>query len=170
MLKYLIGSVLVIGLSLGPLAAQSSDSIRAAQEALKAKGFDPGPADGVDGPITRGAVRAYQKQQNLNADGRLGAQTLDSLGVKEAPPKTQYKSAGTKVKNSYSEGGKDIGQGSKEMGHDVKHGEVVEGAKDFGKGVGHGAAAIGKGTGHAAVEAAKGTKNAVTPDKDKDKK
>jgi peptidoglycan hydrolase-like protein with peptidoglycan-binding domain len=169
MFKYLIGSVLAVGLSLGPLAAQSSDSVRAAQEALKAKGLDPGPADGVYGPKTREAVKAYQKQQNLNVDGQLGAQTLDSLGVKEASAKTQYKSAGTKVKNSYAEGGKDIGQGSKEMGHDIKHGDVVEAGKDFGKGVGKGAAKMGKGTGHAAVEAAKGTKNAVTPDKDKDK-
>jgi peptidoglycan hydrolase-like protein with peptidoglycan-binding domain len=156
-----------IGCGLIPtcLTAQSADAIRSAQEALKAKGFDPGEADGVDGPKTRSAVRAFQKQQNMKADGRLGPQTLDSLGVQEAPAGAQMKKAGSNIKNSYTTGGKQIGEGGKEFGSDVKHGELTDGAKDLGKGVGQGAAKIGVGTGHAAKNVAKGVKNAFTPDK-----
>ncbi|MBV9266306.1 MAG: peptidoglycan-binding protein, partial [Acidobacteriaceae bacterium] len=77
MRKLIVSSTMALGLCLFPsvLAAQGSDDIRAAQQALKDKGFDPGPVDGVDGPKTRAAVREYQKQNNLRADGRLGPQT-----------------------------------------------------------------------------------------------
>ena len=169
--KLLLSSALAIGLAAIPatLAAQGSTTVREAQQALKDKGFDPGPTDGINGPKTRAAVRDFQKQQNLEADGQLGPQTLGVLGVKDVRSTTQFKTAGTNLKESYSKGGKDIGEGSKEMGHEVKKGEVGAAAVDFGKGVGHGAAKMGKGTAHAAENAAKGTKNAVVPDKDHDK-
>lgn len=163
MRKILSTSTVLLGLCfIAPaMHAQSSDEIRGAQEALKTKGFDPGPADGVDGPKTKAAIKDFQKSQHLNADGRLGPQTLDGLGVKHAGAKTNMKAAGSNLKNSYSSGGKDIGEGGKDLGKDVKEGHVVAGAKDFGKGVGEGAATIGVGTGHAAKNAAKGVKNAV---------
>ena len=143
-----------------PLAAQSAHSVKAAQQALKDKGIDPGPVDGIDGPKTQAAVRQYQQQQNLTADGRLGPQTLDSLGVKDGGASTSFKESGTAVKNSYAGGGKDVADGSKELGHDVKEGHPLEAGKDFGKGVGQGAKKIGVGTAHAAVDAAKGVKKA----------
>jgi peptidoglycan hydrolase-like protein with peptidoglycan-binding domain len=152
------------------LNAQDRDTIRAAQQALKDKGFDPGPVDGVDGTQTRAATREFQKKQNLDADGRLGPQTLDTLGVKEGTAGTEMHKAGSNLKNSYGSGGKDIGRGGKELGSDVKHGNVVDGAKDLGKGVGSGAKKIGVGTGHAAKNAAEGVKDAVTRDKGTDKK
>lgn len=171
MRKILLSSALAIGLAAFPatLAAQSATTVREAQQALKDKGFDPGPADGIVGPRTKAAVRDFQKQQNLDADGQLGPQTLNVLGVKDVNPPTQFKAAGSNLSNSYTKGAKDIGQGSKEMGHEVKKGEVGAGAVDFGKGVGHGAAKMGKGTAHAAKNAAKGVKNAVVPNKDHDK-
>jgi peptidoglycan hydrolase-like protein with peptidoglycan-binding domain len=150
------------------LHAQSQDEIRQAQQALKDKGFDPGPVDGVDGPQTHAALREYQKKQNLTPDGRMGPQTLDALGVKRGSAGTNMKAAGTNIRHSYANGGKDIGEGGKQLGSNVKHGEVLTGAKDFGKGVGEGAAKIGVGTGHAAKNAAKGVKNTVVPSKDKD--
>jgi len=164
----LLSSALAFGLCAVPamLGAQSSDEVRQAQQALKDKGLDPGPVDGVDGPRTRAAVREYQKQQNLTADGKLGPQTLDSLGVKHGTAGTEMHEAGTNIKQSYKSGGKEIGEGSKGLGHDVKHGDVVGGAKEFGKGVGEGAKDIGVGTGHAAKNAAKGVKTAVTGEKD----
>jgi peptidoglycan hydrolase-like protein with peptidoglycan-binding domain len=168
--RILSSSILVLGLCFAPvlLKAQSSEEIQQAQQALKDKGFDPGAVDGVDGPKTRSAIRAYQKQQNLAPDGRLGPQTLDTLGVRHGTASTDMHEAGTNLKHSYKNGGKEIGEGSKELGSDVKHGEVVDGAKQFGKGVGHGAKDIGVGTGHAAKNAAKGVKNAVTRNKDTD--
>ena len=144
---------------------QNQDTVREAQQALKDKGYDPGPIDGINGPRTRAAVRNYQEKEHLNTDGHLDAKTLDSLGVKNASAGTQFGAAGENVKQSYGNGGKDMAHGTKEAGTELKHGEVVDGAKDFGKGVGKGAEQIGVGTGHAAKNVAKGAKNAVTPDK-----
>ena len=170
MRKTLSCSAVLLGLCFlgGNASAQSADEVKQAQQSLKDKGLDPGPVDGVDGPKTHEAVRQYQKQQNLLADGQLGPQTLDSLGVKHGNAGTNMHAAGTNLKTSYANGGKDFGHAGKELGSDVKHGEVVGGAKDFGKGVGHGAEAIGVGTGHAAKNAAKGVKNAVTGNRNKD--
>jgi len=165
MWKILASSALVIGLSALPAMAQSGDSVREAQQVLKDKGFYTGSVDGIYGPLTRKAVRSYQHDQNLNADGRLGPETLSSLGVQQAAPGTSFGKAGTQLKNSYSTGGKDMGQGGKDFGSQIKHGDVVGAGKDLGKGVGQGAAKIGEGTGHAATSAAKGVKNAVTPKK-----
>jgi peptidoglycan hydrolase-like protein with peptidoglycan-binding domain len=39
----------------------SKDKVKAVQEALKSKGFDPGEADGVLGPKTGQALRGFQK-------------------------------------------------------------------------------------------------------------
>ncbi len=165
MWKILAISAFAIGLCALPALAQSGDSVRDAQQVLKDKGFYSGSVDGIYGPLTRKAVRSYQKDQNLTADGRLGPQTLSSLGVKEPAPTTSFSKAGTQLKNSYSNGGKDVGKGGKEFGSEIKHGDVVEAGKDLGKGVGHGAAKMGEGTGHAAKSAAKGVKNAVTGNK-----
>ncbi len=50
------------------------------QRALLAKGFDPGPIDGVIGVKTSAAVRAFQTANGL-ATGGLTMDTLDKLGV-----------------------------------------------------------------------------------------
>jgi peptidoglycan hydrolase-like protein with peptidoglycan-binding domain len=157
----------VLGICLCALLtlAQTGDSVRSAQQVLKDKGFYSASVDGIYGPLTRKAVRSYQEQQNLTPDGRLGPQTLSSLGIQEATPGTSFNKAGSQVKNSYASGGKDIGHGGKEFGSDIKHGDVVGAGKELGKGVGSGAAKIGEGTGHAAKSAAKGVKTAVTPNK-----
>ncbi len=163
MRKILASSILAFSLSAIPVLAQSHSVIREAQQALKDKGIDPGSVDGVNGRATRAAIKKFQTQQNLTADGRLGPKTLDALGVKSANAQTQLKMSGEQVKHGYTKGGKEIGQGTKDMATDVKHGEVGEGAVDLGKGVGHGAAKIGVSTGHAAKSVAKGIKNAVVP-------
>ena len=55
--------------------------IKEAQEALKAKGNDPGPIDGIMGPQTREALRNFQQSQGLQATGRLNAETAKALGI-----------------------------------------------------------------------------------------
>lgn len=174
MRKILVSSILAISLSAIPALAQSSATIRDAQQSLKDKGFDPGAVDGVNGPATRAAVKKYQAQQNISADGVLGPKTLDALGVKHEESQKEIATSGENVKKSYTKGGKTVAEGTKDAGTDLKHGEVGEGAVDFGKGVGKGVAKMGEGTGHAAKNVAKGVKNAivpndkkVTPDKDK---
>jgi len=55
--------------------------VKSAQDALKAKGYDPGASDGAMGPRTRAAVRNFQKAEGLRATGRLDADTRTKLGV-----------------------------------------------------------------------------------------
>jgi peptidoglycan hydrolase-like protein with peptidoglycan-binding domain len=163
-----LASLLVAGALMAiPALAQSPDTVKGVQQALKDKGFDPGPIDGVNGPATHSALKKYQSRQNLTADGRIGPKTLDSLGVKEAGPKTQFSASGENVKHSYSKGAKDVGTGSKDMADQMKQGHVGNGAVDFGKGVGKGVSKMAVGTGHAAKNVGKGVANAVTPDKNK---
>lgn len=161
---------LIVGMSLCVAAAfaQDHDSVRQTQQALKDKGYDPGPVDGVNGPQTKAALRQYQQKENLDEDGRLGPKTMDSLGVKHGSAGTEFGEAGDNVKHSYSKGGHQMANGTKEAGSDLKHGDVVDGAKDFGKGVGKGVGNVAVGTGHAAKNAAKGSTTAVTGDKGTD--
>ena len=60
----------------GQRAALSGGTITAVQSALGV------PADGVVGPITRRAVKRFQRKNRLIADGVIGPQTLAALGVK----------------------------------------------------------------------------------------
>lgn len=55
--------------------------IKKLQKALKARGVDPGDIDGVFGPHTEAAVRAFQLQSGLVADGEAGKATLAKLNV-----------------------------------------------------------------------------------------
>ena len=50
------------------------------QQALKDKGFDPGPIDGTVGPRTTAAVRAYQKAEHLTMTGEMNLTRRRSLG------------------------------------------------------------------------------------------
>lgn len=66
-----------------PILCQTNatrQTIQAVQRALAAKGFDPGPIDGVIGSETSGAVRRFQKAKGL-AQGYLTLETLQALGV-----------------------------------------------------------------------------------------
>ncbi|OLC13824.1 MAG: hypothetical protein AUH29_11875 [Candidatus Rokubacteria bacterium 13_1_40CM_69_27] len=65
----------------GNKEAAGSERVRSAQEALRDKGFDPGPIDGVMGPKTRAAVTNFQKKEGLKATGRLDVATMSRLGM-----------------------------------------------------------------------------------------
>jgi hyperosmotically inducible periplasmic protein len=51
------------------------------QQALKDKGFDPGPVDGIEGPQTITALKGYQKSENVTVTGKLDPATAAKLGV-----------------------------------------------------------------------------------------
>lgn len=56
------------------------NNIRSVQRALAAKGFDPGPVDGIMGSMTRAAVRKFQDRYGMKATGQIDNQTLFALG------------------------------------------------------------------------------------------
>jgi hypothetical protein len=58
--------------------------IRQAQEALKNQGHDPGPIDGVMGPQTREALKAFQTSNGLKQTGMLDAETKQKLNIHDA--------------------------------------------------------------------------------------
>jgi len=59
----------------------SGDEVKKLQSALKTKGFDPGVIDGQFGLGTEAALIAFQKSENLPADGIAGPQTQAALGL-----------------------------------------------------------------------------------------
>lgn len=59
----------------------SGNEVKAIQEALKERGLYSGAVDGTFGSATAEAVKRFQKQQGLTADGIAGAQTLKRLGI-----------------------------------------------------------------------------------------
>jgi len=59
----------------------SQEDVRSVQEALKGKGHDPEPIDGVIGPRTQQALRAFQRKQNIQTSGQLDSSTASALGV-----------------------------------------------------------------------------------------
>jgi len=56
--------------------------VLALQTALVTLGYDPGPLDGVLGPRTDSAVRQFQLDCKLQADGAAGEETRHTLGDK----------------------------------------------------------------------------------------
>src|SRR6266545_6045462 len=59
----------------------SSDDIKNAKEALKAKGIDPGPINGTLDSKTQQALRQFQQANNLPVTGTLDQATATKLGV-----------------------------------------------------------------------------------------
>jgi peptidoglycan hydrolase-like protein with peptidoglycan-binding domain len=62
----------------------SKDRVRQVQTALKSRGFDPGPIDGVMGPKTMAAVRDFQSGQGLTSSGIIDEPTMNALQSKAA--------------------------------------------------------------------------------------
>jgi peptidoglycan hydrolase-like protein with peptidoglycan-binding domain len=53
--------------------------IHTAQISLSQLGYNPGPADGVMGSRTKAAVKAFQRDHHLRADGIIGPVTFNAL-------------------------------------------------------------------------------------------
>jgi peptidoglycan hydrolase-like protein with peptidoglycan-binding domain/DNA invertase Pin-like site-specific DNA recombinase len=59
--------------------ADGAARVRALQRRLHSVGASPGPVDGRFGPLTEAAVREFQSQQRLAADGVVGERTRGAL-------------------------------------------------------------------------------------------
>jgi N-acetylmuramoyl-L-alanine amidase len=65
---------------LNPVDDTSDAGVSGIQMRLKNLGFDPGPIDGIFGPRTEAAIRAFQKKHPpLSVDGVCGSQTTIRL-------------------------------------------------------------------------------------------
>lgn len=65
--------------SLAGQATTSSYDVTRIQNALRFKGYDPGPADGVMGPRTRDAIRRYQADHGTQVTGEPSRRLQDLL-------------------------------------------------------------------------------------------
>lgn len=57
----------------------TGDENRELQERLSLRGYDPGPVDGMVGPMTRRAIRAFQTDLGVPADGYANERLLNAL-------------------------------------------------------------------------------------------
>ena len=81
-----VGVALALGILAFAAEAQAGSGQTAAlQIALRAHGFDPGPIDGVRGPLTRRALLAFQRKRGLECDGKLDRATRRALGRRGRP-------------------------------------------------------------------------------------
>jgi murein DD-endopeptidase MepM/ murein hydrolase activator NlpD len=77
----------LVALALFPAAANaSSANVAALQVALRALHLYHGGIDGISGPGTKSAVRAFQRRHKLAVDGVAGPHTRSALGRRGRPP------------------------------------------------------------------------------------
>ncbi len=74
--------LVVLGLAIVVVPAQDSELITKVQSALKEKGYNPGPVDGIMGPRTSKALRDFQIKNDIPVSGEIDKPTLDRLGIK----------------------------------------------------------------------------------------
>src|SRR5688500_18076787 len=80
-LALLLGACLVL-----PTTADASRAnVAALQVAMRALGLYGSTVDGIEGPLTRAAVRTYQRRHDLQVDGIAGPRTRDALGRRGGP-------------------------------------------------------------------------------------
>jgi murein DD-endopeptidase MepM/ murein hydrolase activator NlpD len=73
-------ALVVAAVAAPPAQAGGDASVAALQVALRAKRIYAGPVDGVAGPATADAIRAFQRRARLAVDGIVGPRTRNALG------------------------------------------------------------------------------------------
>ena len=71
----------------------NAQNVKAIQQALKDKGHDPGPIDGVMGSQTKQALKSFQSANNLQPTGTLNAETAEKLGIQSGSQQLSSRSS-----------------------------------------------------------------------------
>jgi hypothetical protein len=71
----------LVQLNMDAVPSLTPDGVRKVQQLLKDKGLNPGPIDGVAGPLTNAAVKAFQDGYGIKVRGDIDNQTLFALGA-----------------------------------------------------------------------------------------
>lgn len=69
----------------GPASGGMSNEVLWQQQRLLVWGFNPGPLDGIRGPLTIAAIKKFQKARGLVVDGIVGVQTRPALAADPSP-------------------------------------------------------------------------------------
>lgn len=73
-------------IELAPVAIESVDAAvadtREVQTVLKKWGYYTGSVDGINGPLTKAAVKKFQRKYGLTADGIVGPLTASKMGLR----------------------------------------------------------------------------------------
>jgi peptidoglycan hydrolase-like protein with peptidoglycan-binding domain len=108
-------------------ASLSRGELIQVQNALSSQGFYKGSADGIWGPNTANAVQRFQAQHQINAGGKVDAQTLDQLGVNLS----MNANAGSETNSQFEE--RESARGSTvNPGNDASAGVSVENSSSTG--------------------------------------
>jgi peptidoglycan hydrolase-like protein with peptidoglycan-binding domain len=70
-------------------AQMPTAEVRDVQGRLRAMGFNPGPVDGIVGPLTESAAQQYQRARGLDVTGAVDRNLLAQLR-QETPPPQRY--------------------------------------------------------------------------------
>ncbi len=73
--------VTLIFFGLFNVAISAECNVRDAQSELNAKGFEPGPVDGIWGGVTAGAIAAFQSDNRHTISRQLDMDTCKALGL-----------------------------------------------------------------------------------------
>ena len=76
----LLATLVALLVSPSPAAGMTSVQVPGLQAALRARDLYLGPIDGVAGPMTVRAVKAFQRERGLTVDGIAGHRTRKALG------------------------------------------------------------------------------------------
>jgi peptidoglycan hydrolase-like protein with peptidoglycan-binding domain len=78
-------------------AATDRENVMAVQQALNARGYSAGVADGVMGNSTRNAIRTYEADAGMAITGRVTPELLDRLGISTSTGATAETGTGTEM-------------------------------------------------------------------------
>jgi len=76
-----------------PQRAPTRERYKQIQRALRVRGYDPGPIDGRWGSRSAAALKRFERDHKLPADGKLDALVLITLGLgpKRSAPTSKHK-------------------------------------------------------------------------------